>query len=322
VAGFTFVDDATRAFIGSTPAGANLAGYTTGSSGIGWFSADWAAHPTAVRVDQDWQASDATADVLDVEGGAAVPGECAGWVRRALANYAAAVRPGQRQPAIYMSLSQVATVTSALHAGGVTGGVTLWIADWMNNQAQAQAMIGTTYSGFPVSGVQYRNAGAYDMDVFDATWWATRSASLPAFPLSEGMTDGPGATSGLIHALQGNLNRWAATDGVPVAGLLVRDGDYGPLTAGAVTLAQLLFGEHGVPAGVCDQAMFSKLAGAVEPVVASAGLHIQVEYYKEGFGWVLTANAAGLQAEMFRYRYAAPGGTWTDWVQVSASLAG
>ena len=75
---------------------------------------------------------------------------------------------------------------------------------------QRALLIGTTYGGFTVIGVQYRNAGTYDMDVFDTTWWATRSASHPAFPLKQGMTDGPSATSGLIHDLQRNINRWAS----------------------------------------------------------------------------------------------------------------
>jgi hypothetical protein len=349
MSGFTLVDDETRALIGSAPAGAALAGYTTGSAGISWGAADWLAHPTAIRIDQDTGASDATADVLDVESRAATAGKCAGWAKRARASYASGIRPGQRAPAIYMSLSQVSTVTTALKAGGITGGVGLWIADWMNNQATAQAMIGTTYGGFTVIGVQYRNVGTYDMDVFDTTWWATRSASYPAFPLKQGMTDGPGATSGLIHTLQRNVNRWAVKLSVP-AQLLV-DGDYGPLTAAAVTRAQLLFGEH-VQAGVCDQAMFTKLAAAVptgplppaapaglEATTTSTGAHAvlqwapvpdvklyeyQLEYYKPKFGWVLlttktvsTSTDTQAVAPATRFRYRVSSGTWSDWATFS-----
>lgn len=352
MSGFTLVDDATRVFIGSAPAGADLAGYTTGSAGIAWGAADWLAHPTALRIDQDAGATDGTADVLDVQPGAATPADCPGWAKRARASYAAAARPGQRMPATYQSLSQVNLVTAALRAGGVTGGVGLWIADWTNNQAQAEAMIGTTYGGFPVIGVQLRNAGTYDADVFDTTWWATRSASHPAFPLGQGMTDGPAATSGLIHTLQRNVNRWAVKLGVP-AQLLV-DGDYGPLTAAAVTLAQLSFGERGVPAGVCDQAMFTKLAAAVPagplPPPAPAGLkatttstgahavlawapvpdvklyEYQLEWYKPKFGWVLivtktvstnTDTQAVIPATKFRYRVSS--GTWSGWATFSTS---
>ena len=62
--------DLIGANIGHAPAGAQLAGYSTGSGGIPWTAAQWAAHPGTVRIDQDAAASDPTADVLDVEGGA------------------------------------------------------------------------------------------------------------------------------------------------------------------------------------------------------------------------------------------------------------
>src|SRR6478609_3383926 len=118
--GFTFVDDVTRALIGSAPSGANLAGYTTGSGGIMWGAQDWASHPTAIRIDQDPAGSDGTADVYDVEPGAGTYANTPGWAKRALANYAAGVRPGQRTPVIYMSLSDIHAVTRALINGGVT----------------------------------------------------------------------------------------------------------------------------------------------------------------------------------------------------------
>lgn len=355
--GFTFVDDVTRALIGSAPAGANLAGYTTGSSGINWFSADWAAHPTAIRIDQDFAASDATADVLDVEGGAATPGECARWVKQAIANIAAGKRPGQRMPLIYASLSQISTITAAMKAGGVTGGVGLWIADWMNNQAAAEAMIGQTFGGFVCLGVQYRNAGAYDMDVFDSNWWSNRVVSQqPTFPLKQGMDDGPGATSGLIHDLQRNINRWASKLGAQVS--LQVDGIFGPVTALAVTAAETLFGERGVLGGICDQALFTALAGAVPPVVpptpiplpaplgvkaatTSTGAHAnlswkavggatsyeyQLERYQPKFGWVLmitktvsTVSDTQPVPAATKFRYRVSSGTWSNWVEFTSS---
>jgi hypothetical protein len=350
--GFTFVDDVTRALIGSAPAGATLAGYTTGSGGIAWGAADWAAHPTAIRIDQDWQATDTTADVLDVEGGAATPPECGPWAIKARANFAANKRPGQRLPAIYCSLSQVNTIVTAMRAGGVTGGVGLWIADWMNSAALAEGMIGTTYGGFKVIGVQYRNAGNYDMDVFDTGWFANRSGQLTVFPLKQGMSDI--AATGLIHTLQANLNRWATKLGVPASALLVVDGAYGPLTTGAVTLAQLFFGQRGVPAGVCDQAMFTMLAGAVpvgplppaaptglKAVTASSGSHAtlkwngvaaaksyeyQLEWYKPKFGWVLlltktvsTVSDTQLLSAGTKFRYRVSSGTWSGWAEFTTA---
>ena len=87
------VFDATHDNIGALPAGAQVAGYTTGTgTHIRWTAADFAAHPGAVRIDQDPAASDPTADVLDIEAGAATPASAPGWVRRAWP--AARARPG------------------------------------------------------------------------------------------------------------------------------------------------------------------------------------------------------------------------------------
>ena len=97
--------DAIHANVAHLPAG-QAAGYTTGSSDIRWTAQDWAHHPAAVRIDQDATASDLTADVLDVERGAATNGEAAHWYTMALRSFTAGTRPGQRHPAIYTSASQ------------------------------------------------------------------------------------------------------------------------------------------------------------------------------------------------------------------------
>ena len=176
------VFDATHDNVAHLPHG-RAAGYSTGSgSRIRWTPADWAAHPGAVRIDQDPAASDATADVLDVETGAAAPATAPGWARRAALDYARAVRPGQRRPAIYMSRSQVTPVVNALVAGGVKGGVGLWIADWGKTQAQAEAEVAAAAGPFPVIGVQYRNAGLYDVSVFSLAWLQEVSVTHPAAP--------------------------------------------------------------------------------------------------------------------------------------------
>jgi peptidoglycan hydrolase-like protein with peptidoglycan-binding domain len=125
---------------------------------------------------------------------------------------------------------------------------------------------------------------------------------------------------------------------------LAVDGDYGPVTAVAVAAAQVFFGEHGVLGGVCDQAMFSKLAGAVPVALApppvalpapsmlkvtttSTGAHAtlswssvpnvelykyQLEYYKPKFGWVLvftktvsTSSDTQLVAPATKFRFRA-----------------
>jgi len=169
--------DVTHLYISHAPRGV-LAGYTTGSSSICWTSSDWAAHPGAVHIDQDSRASDGTADVLDVEAGAATPQECADWAKRALAAFKAGKRPGQRMPAIYMSAFQVPAVVNALIAGGVTSGVGLWVANWNLTDAEAVAAVKAAAGPFPIIGIQYDNAGLYDKDEF-ATAWLNHVSGTP-----------------------------------------------------------------------------------------------------------------------------------------------
>jgi hypothetical protein len=164
--------DATHANIGSLPRGAQVAGYSTGTGSVPWTAADWAAHPGALRICQDSQASDTIADYLDVELNAATPGVCARWAKAALANWTAATRPGQRKPAIYMSASTVTTVVNALIAGGVRSGVGLVVANWNLTQAQAVAQVAQASGPFPIVGIQFRDPGPYDVNVFSGEWLA------------------------------------------------------------------------------------------------------------------------------------------------------
>jgi hypothetical protein len=184
--GFTIGYDCTRANLPSVPRGAQLAGYATGiGSGIPWTAADWAAHPGAIRIAQaaSLPADEAVhADVLDVEAGAATIGECAPWAMDAMASFAAVRRPGQRRPAIYFSASNVHAVVNALISGGVTSGVGLWIADWNLSQAQAVADVLAGAGPFPVIGVQFRNAGPYDCDIWSSSWLADVSKAAPKPP--------------------------------------------------------------------------------------------------------------------------------------------
>lgn len=172
--------DCIRANIGRAPAGL-LAGYTTGSSDIRWTAADWKAHPDAVRIDQDPAASDDTADVLDVEAGAATLADVPGWSRRALASYRSGKRPGQRSPLIYMSQVNVTPVANVLTGAGLAdGSVGLFIANWNLSQAQAVAEVLAAGGPFPVHGLQFRNAGYFDIDVFSSAWLNARSGPAPA----------------------------------------------------------------------------------------------------------------------------------------------
>jgi hypothetical protein len=175
------VYDATHEGIGSLPAG-RAAGYTTGTGIVPWTAADWRAHPGAVRICQDPGATDTTADILDVEAGAATIQDCPAWYRAASVNWATAARPGQRRPAIYCSLSNVTPLVNALVAAGITSGPGLWIANWNLTQAEATALVATGGGPFPVIGVQYGNRGAYDVSVFSVPWLTANSASLTEHP--------------------------------------------------------------------------------------------------------------------------------------------
>lgn len=171
--------DCIRVNIGRAPAGL-LAGYTTGSSDIRWSAADWRAHPGAVRIDQDPAASDDTADVLDVEAGAATLADVPGWSRRALASYRAGKRPGQRSPLIYCSQVNVTPVANVLTGAGLAdGSVGLFIANWNLSQVEAVAEVLAASGPFPVHGLQFRNAGSFDIDVFSAAWLSARSGPAP-----------------------------------------------------------------------------------------------------------------------------------------------
>lgn len=181
------VYDATHAGISSLPKG-QAAGYSTGTGSVPWTAADWAAHPGAVRIDQDPAARDPTADVLDIENGAATPADAPGWYRAAKADYDAGKRPGQRHPAFYVNLSNITPAVNALIAAGITAGPCLWIAEGLTEPAAA-ALVLTAGGPFPVIGVQYRwdVAGAYDISVMSGTWLAAVSgAPDPPHPLPPG----------------------------------------------------------------------------------------------------------------------------------------
>jgi hypothetical protein len=167
--------DATHANIAHLPKG-QAAGYTTGSPDIKWTAEDWAAHPGAIRYDQDGNASDPTADILDVERGAASPAECGPWSKAAALSYATGKRPGQRMPAIYMSAGNVTTVVNALVAAGHNGGIGLIVANWSISELAAVAEVEAAAGPFPVHGIQFTDSpGFYDIAVYSTAWVNTVS---------------------------------------------------------------------------------------------------------------------------------------------------
>jgi len=224
------VCDAIRANISHLPKGM-AAGYSTGSGIVPWGAADWKAHPGAVRICQDPPASDTTADVLDVEFQAATIARCAPWAEAAAANVAAGKRAGQRHPAIYMSLSAVTPVVNALVAGGIREGVSLWVANWSLTVAEAAALVAHAGGPFPIIGVQYRNAGTYDVSVFSKPWLGA-VAGDPVTQPPKGF-HGEWVTKGQL-----SLAQLAATFGLKPSTLLrqtaVHYGRFGPELASYV----------------------------------------------------------------------------------------
>jgi hypothetical protein len=197
--------DATHENIAHLPKGAQAAGYSTGSAIIRWTPADWAAHPGAIRIDQDPAASDPTADVLDVENGAATVTDCPGWVIRATRGFHSAARPGQRWPAIYVNGSNIHPVANALAAAKLTG-VGLWLASWGTAEAQAIAEVNSAGGPYPLIGIQFASGGFYDTDVWSAEWLAQVSTAGPY----KHVTDGTQSLSAYAHARGMHAGTWLA----------------------------------------------------------------------------------------------------------------
>lgn len=213
--------DATHANISHLPPG-QAAGYITGTPGIAWTSADWAAHPGAVRIDQSPvnTALDELADILDYENGAATLADLAPWRKAAHANYLSGARPGQRDPGIYCSRNNVTPVVNALIAGGVTA-CPLAVADYDFNfgEAAAAAEVAAASGPFPVIWRQYSDRGAgglYDLGVFSVPWLGAVSAARP--PVPPGQWNDPRAWTwaevGLVGTgLDGRLHAFALDGG-------------------------------------------------------------------------------------------------------------
>lgn len=190
--------DATGANFAHLPAG-QAAGYTTGSDGVPWDTAMWAARPGAVRIDQTPSVTswDALADVQDFEAGAVTLAEIAPRVKSMQAAYHAAVRPGQRSPTVYVGARSNSTpVVNALIAAGLHSGVGLAIAASGMSDGDAQALIeaerGTPW---PIVWVQNGFHDVYDSGFADVAW--LNAVSRPPRKLTQvtlAFTSGPAET--------------------------------------------------------------------------------------------------------------------------------
>lgn len=191
--GFTVVYDATHDNIASLPPNAQYMGYVTGEDGVPWTQADFAAKPSAIRLDQTPASTpwDVTADGDDMENGAVQLNELAGRAKLRMASFKNGTRPGQRSPFVYMSQVNVTAVVNSLIAGGVPSGVGLFIANWNLTDAQAVAEVMAAAGPFPIIGVQFHNAGNYDVSIVSSAWMNTLSAAILPVPVEHsGIADG------------------------------------------------------------------------------------------------------------------------------------
>ncbi len=183
--------DATHANIGHLPTNSHVAGYVTGSGDVPWTTADWAAHPGAVRIAQSPILSvdeSPRPDFIDFEAMAVTLAEVAPLIKAEQAAFTRGERPGQRWPGVYCSRSVVHEVANALIAGGVTS-CPLGIADYNTNiaagKAEAVAEVAAESGPFPVVWRQYSDqggGGAYDLGIVSVAWLANVSKA-PVVPV-------------------------------------------------------------------------------------------------------------------------------------------
>lgn len=165
--------DAMGANFAHLPAG-QAAGYTTGTAGVPWDAAQWAAKPGAVRIDQTPSATswDALADVQDYENGAVTLAELPARCKSMMAAYHAAVRPGQRSPAVYVGArGNSSAVVNTLIAAGIPRGIWLAVAAPGMTDEAARALIESERgTPWPICWVQNADHGAYDSGWADTLW--------------------------------------------------------------------------------------------------------------------------------------------------------
>lgn len=190
--------DATAANFDMLPTHGYHVGYTTGTSDIQWTSGMWARYPRAVRICQDAGATDKTADVVDIERGAATIADAVAWYPEALANFRNGTRPGQRWPACYASMNNITPLANAFIAAKITSGPCLFIADWNNDLASAIAELTHAGGPFPEIGRQFESREFYDCDVLSLAWLQRESAK-PVTWQESALTQ---ATALAVHARQ------------------------------------------------------------------------------------------------------------------------
>lgn len=165
------------------PPGALAAGYDTGSGGVPWTPAQFAAHPHAVHFDQSPvnTPADETSDIIDLEQQAATLADLKDWVPAAWRSWAAVKRPGQRTPTAYSYRSNITPVVNALLSYGIKNGVNLFLSQPMTRQS-AENLVTTASGPFPYVGVQFEFHDNYDVSVVSKAWLDNVSGHTPVPP--------------------------------------------------------------------------------------------------------------------------------------------
>lgn len=168
------------------PTNVLVAGYSTQvgtNPPIKWTPNQWARHIKplpALRIDQDPNASDYTADYLDVETNAATDDEIVRWITNARISYNSALRPGQRWPGIYCSRNNVDPAVVVLQRASLVN-VPFIVADYSLSVVQATLLVQNATGPYPERGAQYDDTafgGFADADVWDEEWASTMSGNV------------------------------------------------------------------------------------------------------------------------------------------------
>lgn len=166
-----------------------------------------------------------------------------------------------------------------------------------------------------------------------ATQWLMDQLAYPLWPLSNGRSG-----VDVLH-LEQNLNRWSQVTG---SAQQAQDGLYGSGVEGAVAKAQFHFGERGVTAGDCTQAVYDDLEAAAPPVPTSYPV-VEGDYgslvlaLQNGLNkWVTRTGSASLtpdgdfgadtktavvKAQEFFQQHGVPAGEATQWLMDQLAFA-
>lgn len=217
------------------------------------YAAVTADHPGALYIGiAPWVAP---TDCLDIEPGDAAPADAPSF-------YHQATHPNTNKPVMYTSAGDAQTVINALAVAGIArSAYYLWSAHY----GLGPHVCGPSSCGFPqADGTQWTDGANYDSDLFASYMFGAIPAPVnPTLPLKYGDMDA--TATGPVHAVQANLNKWAAE--IRLTPKLTVDGDFGAATLAAVKLALTYwhYSAAGVALGEVDQSLYDHLASSPVP---------------------------------------------------------